>query len=73
MDSNSTISSVEVAGVFSPTDEQLELLQSILQANSSKLVTLDETREVGVQLVSLYEYLSKNRSPAETQVYERQQ
>lgn len=73
MDSNSTISSVEVAGVFSPTDEQLELLQSVLQANSSKLVTLDETREVGVQLVSLYECLSKNRSPAETQVYERQQ
>ena len=73
MDSNSTISSVEVAGVFSPTDEQLELLQSILQANSSKLVTLDETHEVGVQLVSLYECLSKNRSPAETQVYERQQ
>lgn len=73
MDSNSTISSVEVAGVFSPTDEQLELLQSILQANSSKLVTLDETREVGVQLVSLYEYLSKNRSPAETQGHERQQ
>jgi len=73
MDSNSTISSVEVAGVFSPTDEQLELLQSILQANSSKLVTLDETHEVGVQLVSLYEYLSKNRSPAETQGHERQQ
>ena len=73
MDSSSTISSVEVAGVFSPNDEQLELLQSVLQANSSKLVTLDETREVGVQLVSLYECLSKNRSPAETQVYERQQ
>ena len=73
MDSNSTISSVEVAGVFSPTDEQLELLQSILQANSSKLVTLDETHEVGVQLVSLYEYLSKNRSPAGTQGHERQQ
>lgn len=73
MNSNGTISSVELAGVFSPTDEQLELLQSILQANSSKLVTLDETREVGVQLVSLYECLSKNRSPAETQVYERQQ
>lgn len=73
MNSNSTISSVELAGVFSPTDEQLELLQSILQANSSKLVTLDETREVGVQLVSLYECLSKSRSPAETQGYEQQQ
>ena len=72
MDSNSTINSVEVAGVFSPTDEQLELLQSILQTSSNELVTLDEAREVGVQLVSLYERLSKNRSLAETQGYERQ-
>ena len=72
MDSNSTINSIEVAGVFSPTNEQLELLQSILQTGSNELVTLDEAREVGVQLVSLYECLSKNRSLAETQGYERQ-
>ena len=72
MDSNSTINSIEVAGVFSPTNEQLELLQSILQTSSNELVTLDEAREVGVQLVSLYECLSKNRSLAETQGYERQ-
>lgn len=72
MDSNRTNNSVEAAGVFSPTDEQLELLQSILQTSSSDLVTLDETREVGLQLVSLYECLSKSRSSVEAQGYEQQ-
>lgn len=62
MDSNRTSNSLEsVAGFYTPSDEQLELLQSILQGNSNVLVTLDDTREIGVQLVSLYECLSKDK------------
>ena len=72
MDSNSTNNSAEdIAGFFSPTDEQLELLQSILQTKSIYPISLDETREIGVQLVSLYECLSINKPPARTQGYVR--
>lgn len=72
MDSISTNNSTDTTvGFFSPTDEQLELLQSILQAKSNDAISLDEAREIGVQLVSLYECLSSSKPPTETQGYAR--
>lgn len=66
MDRNSTNNSQEVAtGFYSPTEEQIVLLQSILQKESHEPVPLEEAQEVGIQLVSLYECLARDRTPSE--------
>ena len=62
MDRNSTNNSPEVtASFYSPSEEQVVLLQSILQKESGDAVSLQEAQEVGVQLVSLYECLARDR------------
>lgn len=62
MDRNSTNNSQEVtAGFYSPSEEQIVLLQSILQKESHESVSLQEAQEVGIQLVSLYECLARDR------------
>ena len=64
MDRNSTNNSQEVtAGFYSPSEEQIVLLQSILQKESHESVSLKEAQEVGIQLVSLYECLARDRTP----------
>ena len=64
MDRNSTNNSQEVAaGFYSPSEEQIVLLQSILQKESHESVSLKEAQEVGIQLVSLYERLARDRTP----------
>lgn len=63
MDRNSTNNSQEVtAGFYSPSEEQIVLLQSILQKESHESVSLQEAQEVGIQLVSLYEFLARDRT-----------
>lgn len=63
MDRNSTNNSQEVAaGFYSPSEEQIVLLQSILQKESHESVSLQEAQEVGIQLVSLYECLARDRT-----------
>lgn len=63
MDRNSTNNSQEVAaGFYSPSEEQIVLLQSILQKESHDSVSLQEAQEVGIQLVSLYECLARDRT-----------
>ena len=63
MDRNSTNNSQEVAaGFYSPSEEQIVLLQSILQKESHESVSLKEAQEVGIQLVSLYECLARDRT-----------
>ena len=65
MDRNSTNNSQEVAaGFYSPTEEQIVLLQSILQKESHEAVSLKEAQEIGIQLVSLYECLARDRTPS---------
>lgn len=62
MDRNSTNNSQEVtADFYSPSEEQIVLLQSILQKESHEAVSLKEAQEVGIQLVSLYECLARDR------------
>lgn len=64
MDRNSTNNSQEVAaGFYTPSEEQIVLLQSILQKESHESVSLKEAQEVGIQLVSLYECLARDRIP----------
>ncbi len=64
MDRNSTNNSQEVAaGFYTPSEEQIVLLQSILQKESHESVSLKEAQEVGIQLVSLYECLARDRTP----------
>lgn len=64
MDRNSTNNSQEVtADFYSPSEEQIVLLQSILQKESHESVSLKEAQEVGIQLVSLYECLARDRTP----------
>ncbi len=64
MDRNSTNNSQEVtADFYSPSEEQIVLLQSILQKESHESVALQEAQEVGIQLVSLYECLARDRTP----------
>ncbi len=64
MDRNSTNNSQEVdAGFYSPNEEQIVLLQSILQKETHESVSLKEAQEVGIQLVSLYECLARDRTP----------
>lgn len=64
MDRNSTNNSQEVAtGFYSPSEEQIVLLQSILQKESREAVPLNEAQEVGIQLISLYECLARDRTP----------
>ena len=63
MDRNSTNNSQEVAaGFYAPSEEQIVLLQSILQKESHDSVSLQEAQEVGIQLVSLYECLARDRT-----------
>lgn len=65
MNNNSTNNSHEIAaGFYAPTKEQVMLLQSILQKESpAASVSLKEAQEVGIQLLSLYECLARDRAP----------
>lgn len=63
MDRNSTNNPQKIAaGFYSPSEEQIVLLQSILQKESNEAVSLKEAQEVGIQLVSLYECLARDRT-----------
>jgi hypothetical protein len=70
MDRISTNNSQEdIASFYSPSEEQIVLLQSILQKEAKEPVSLKEAQEVGTQLISLYECLARDRIPAtETEV-----
>lgn len=64
MNHNSINNSHEIAaGFYAPTKEQVVLLQSILQKESPAPVSLKEAQEVGIQLLSLYECLARDRTP----------
>lgn len=65
MDRISTNNSEEViASFYSPGEEQIVLLQSILQKEAGQPVSLKEAQEVGTQLISLYECLARDRKSA---------
>ena len=46
---------------FVPDEQKIQLLQHILEAESGKAISFDEAEEVGIQLISLYECLARDR------------
>jgi hypothetical protein len=53
---------------YKPSDTQIAKLQSILQKESKCLISLDDAKEIGIELVALYECLLRSGSiPRNTQ------
>lgn len=55
----------ETASFYAPNKTNIEQLQAILTEQSGTDVTFEEAEEVGIQLVSLYECLARERNSAE--------
>lgn len=51
----------ETTGFYAPSKASIEQLQIILGEQSGASVTFEEAEEVGVQLISLYECLARER------------
>jgi len=47
---------------YAPSKANIEQLQAILSEQSGGSVTFEEAEEVGIQLVSLYECLARERN-----------
>ena len=57
----------EKLGFYTPDHTNIEQLRIILQERTNTPVTFEEAEEVGIQLVSLYECLAREREPLEEQ------
>ncbi len=55
----------ETASFYAPSKANIEQLQVILAEQSGTNVTFEEAEEVGIQLVSLYECLARERNGTE--------
>ena len=55
----------ETTDFYAPSQANIEQLRAILAARSGTEVTFEEAEEVGIQLVSLYECLARERSSGE--------
>ncbi len=51
-----------ITDFFVPGEDKIRLLQSILEAESGKPVSFEEAEEVGIQLITLYECLARDRT-----------
>ncbi|NCU38530.1 hypothetical protein EOL96_05755 [Candidatus Saccharibacteria bacterium] len=73
MDSINANSPDEVAhNFYSPNEAQIALLQSILQRETQDDISLTEAKEIGIQLMSLYECLARERNvPTEARSHEQ--
>lgn len=73
MDSRSANNSDEVAhNFYAPNEAQIALLRSILQKETQDSISLTEAKEVGIQLMSLYECLARERNaPIEAQSHDQ--
>lgn len=52
---------------YAPDQANIEQLRTILQERTGTSVTYEEAEEVGIQLVSLYECLAREREPNKEQ------
>lgn len=52
---------------YAPDQAHIEQLRTILQERTGTSVTYEEAEEVGIQLVSFYECLAREREPNEEQ------
>lgn len=51
-----------VSDFFVPDREKIKLLQAILEAESGQFVKLEYAQEVGIELISFYECLARDRT-----------
>lgn len=52
----------ETTGFYAPSRANIEQLQIILGEQTGTSVTFEEAEEVGIELISLYECLARERS-----------
>jgi len=52
---------VVAQGFYTPSEDQIASLRTILENQLHQPVSLDEAQEVGIQLLSLYECLARDR------------
>lgn len=55
----------ETVSFYAPSEVNIEQLRVILEAQSGAHVSFKEAEEVGIQLVSLYECLARERDDKE--------
>jgi hypothetical protein len=55
----------ETTDFYAPSQANIEQLRVILEERAAAPVTFEEAEEVGIQLVSLYECLARERDNAE--------
>ncbi len=55
---------------FVPDEEKIKLLQSILEMESGRVVSFEEAEEIGIQLITLYECLARDRTIVPVRVAE---
>jgi len=55
----------ETTSFYAPSETNIEQLQVILAQKSGTDVTFEEAKEIGVQLLSLYECLARDRKSHE--------
>lgn len=51
-----------ISDFFVPNRKKIELLQSILRTESGSDISFDYAEEVGIQLISLYECLAREKT-----------
>ena len=47
---------------FAPNSKKIELLQSILQTEQGNEVSFEDAEEIGIQLITLYECLARDKT-----------
>jgi hypothetical protein len=55
----------QVTNFYTPSQASIEALQGILSEQLGAAVTFEEAEEVGIQLISFYECLARERNSAE--------
>jgi hypothetical protein len=55
----------DTARFYAPSEVSIEQLRAILEERSGNQVSFEEAEEVGIQLVSLYECLARERDDKE--------
>lgn len=50
---------------FSPSEANIELLRQILSQLTGNIVTFEDAEEVGIQLLSFYECIARDRNNKE--------
>lgn len=56
---------IETLDFHTPSSANIEQLQAILEERSGVSISFEEAEEVGIQLVSLYECLARERDSKE--------